>query len=159
MSTYERQSIVRTEYHQIRNSPYLLVTPWSHRIFGSYEREPETLQRNTSHQPLHSGKYHIVYIGWINPLNAAETYILVDVGLTISFSRLTQQSDGNSSSIGTKYWIQPFQWHSRNIIINKDSMRKNSWTYSKLAFETYRERNKGKLLNMMPPKILIGLQR
>lgn len=149
-----------TEYRQVISSPYLLVTRWSHRKFGSYEREHETLQRNTSHQPWHSGKYHIVYIGWTNPLNAAKPlHVSVGVGLTISFSCLTQQSDGNSSSIGTKYWIQPFQWHSRNIIINKDSMRKNSWTYSKLAFETYRERNKGKLLNMMPPKILIGLQR
>ena len=56
--------------------------------------------------------------------------------LTMRFSLRTQQSAGNSSSIGTKYWMQPFQWHSRKIIMNRDRMRKKSRTTSRLALDT-----------------------
>ena len=62
--------------------------------------------------------------------------------LTIRFSFRTQQSEGNSSSIGTKYWMQPFQWHSRKIIMNRDKTRKNRRTTSKFAFDTCQKRDK-----------------
>lgn len=60
------------------------------------------------------------------------------------FSFLTQQSVGNSSSMGTKYWMHPFQWHSRKIIMNRDRTRKNRRTTSRLAFETYGDEATGK---------------
>lgn len=62
-----------------------------------------------------------------------------EINFTIRFSFRTQQSVGNSSSIGTKYWMQPFQWHSRKIIMNRDKMRKNRRTTSKFAFDTCQE--------------------
>lgn len=58
---------------------------------------------------------------------------------TIRFSLRTQQSEGNSSNMGTKYWMHPFQWHSRKIIMNSDRMRKNRRTTSRLAFDTLSE--------------------
>lgn len=66
------------------------------------------------------------------------------MSVTIRFSLRTQQSEGNSSSMGTKYWMQPFQWHRRKIIMNRDKMRKKRRTTSRFAFDTCQKGEKRK---------------